>query len=330
MKQIVQQMLVFVFILCVGGTQLVFAEVGKLEATKEDIQQLEDEMNGELYYFFGMEFESTNANVAEVIAPLAIGLPLDEEKGIEGGSKDPLWKISGSWGCRKISAAYLDALLSDIFHISPDHNYVDESNGWCHGYYYDGYYYYQPEGLGGPIWIYDCEDYRKLADGRYYITAKSSLPEENETDKLYLLADLRWIRGERTWTFYRVSDKPLSPENATDEARIFVNGEKIIFDEKPYIRQGNTMVPMRAIFEALGANVSYEAQSKKITAEKDGTQVLLWVGQRAASVDGALRQLPTAVVNQNGSAMVPLRFVSEAFGAEVAWDAGSKTVTIRL
>ena len=136
------------------------------------------------------------------------------------------------------------------------------------------------------------------------------------------------LKGAREVEIKATTDHSLLENNK--QIRVFLNGKEMNLSQPPVMVQGNTMVPMRAIFEALGAEVSYEAQSKKITAEKDGTQVLLWVGQRAASVDGALRQLPTAVVNQNGSAMVPLRFVSEAFGAEVAWDAGSKTITIRL
>lgn len=112
------------------------------------------------------------------------------------------------------------------------------------------------------------------------------------------------------------------------EMSILLNGSALTFPQPPYIEGGTTMVPMRAIFEALGAQVGYDGATGTITADKDGTKILLSLGSADAVVNGQAVKLSVAAANKNGSAMVPLRFISEALGAEVQWDAASYTVSI--
>ncbi len=127
-------------------------------------------------------------------------------------------------------------------------------------------------------------------------------------------------------------DKNKSSEIIDSEKLISVilNGKELSFDVKPYIENGTTRVPMRKIFESLGAAVEYDASTKTITACKGSAIIELVTGASTARINGREMTLTTSVENKNGSTMVPLRFVSEALGAEVIWDGETKTITINL
>ena len=111
---------------------------------------------------------------------------------------------------------------------------------------------------------------------------------------------------------------------------VILNGNKLTFSENPYIENGTTMVPMRAIFEALGASVNYDTETKAITATKGSTVIKLFANSDTATVNGKEVTLMSPVANKNGTTMVPLRLVSEALGAEVSWDAESKIINISI
>lgn len=110
---------------------------------------------------------------------------------------------------------------------------------------------------------------------------------------------------------------------------VLLNGNEINFETYPYIENGVTMVPIRAIFEALGAEVYYDAETKTIMASKGNTVVELVTGSENALINGERKELSAPIINKNGSTMVPLRFVSEALGAQVNWDTETKTITIK-
>lgn len=109
---------------------------------------------------------------------------------------------------------------------------------------------------------------------------------------------------------------------------VILNGKELSFDSEPYIENGTTMVPMRAIFEALGASVDYDAQTKTIAARKGDALIELVTDSAFAKINDKTVSLSAAAANKNGSTMVPLRFVSEALGADVSWNGENKTVTV--
>lgn len=117
---------------------------------------------------------------------------------------------------------------------------------------------------------------------------------------------------------------------AVKNITVILNGQILYFAQPPYIENGTTRVPMRAIFEALGATVDYDAMTKTITASKDGTVIELVTDSSTAKINGREMILTVPVENRNGSTMVPLRFVSEALGAEVIWDEENKVIIIDL
>ena len=122
---------------------------------------------------------------------------------------------------------------------------------------------------------------------------------------------------------------------AEPEAGIYVqlNGEFIVFDDAvPEITNDRTFLPFRAVLEAIGAEVGYDAETSTVSAKRDGVDMSMVLGQNTAAVtqDGQTRtvEMDVAAYVKNGRTYVPVRFVAEAFGCNVGWDANSRTVII--
>jgi len=110
---------------------------------------------------------------------------------------------------------------------------------------------------------------------------------------------------------------------------VTVDGEPINFvGQRPIEQLGSVLVPLRGVFEKLGAQVAYDGATKTILAVKGNTSVSLTLGSTNAVVNGQMRTLSRPAQAMNGTTLVPLRFVSEALGAGVEWRGGSRTVVI--
>lgn len=110
------------------------------------------------------------------------------------------------------------------------------------------------------------------------------------------------------------------------ELSIVMDGNKV--DAQPVMVDGRVMVPLRAVFEGLGASVNYDAKKQFIQAEGAAHKIALTLGQPQATVDGKEVKLEAPARMIDGKTMMPLRFVAEAFGATVKWDGATKTVHI--
>lgn len=107
-----------------------------------------------------------------------------------------------------------------------------------------------------------------------------------------------------------------------------LDGRQLSFEVPPMIDNGRTMVPLRAIFEAMGATVSWDQATYSATAIKDGTTVILKIGSTAPTINGQVKQLDVPAKIVNGRTLAPLRFVGEAFGGTVQWDPNTQLITI--
>lgn len=110
--------------------------------------------------------------------------------------------------------------------------------------------------------------------------------------------------------------------------RVVFNGKILQMDASPTIEKGTTLVPLRSVFEALGAKVLWDDETQSITASDDDTTVTLAIGEKMARVNGKAVTLPVAARVVDGRTLVPLRFVSESFGAAVDWDARQELAII--
>ncbi|OAT79824.1 phosphodiester glycosidase family protein [Desulfotomaculum copahuensis] len=100
---------------------------------------------------------------------------------------------------------------------------------------------------------------------------------------------------------------------------VYLDGTRIFFDVPPVVENGRTLVPLRGIFEKLGASVDWNAATQTVTASRGGREASLTIGKRQARVNGETVNLDVPAQLVNGRTMVPLRFVGEALGAGVAW-----------
>ncbi len=116
-------------------------------------------------------------------------------------------------------------------------------------------------------------------------------------------------------------------------AAFTVNGVAKTLDSPPVIKNGRTLVPIRAIIEALGGTVGWDGTARKATVTLASAAVELWIGKSAAKVNGVSTLIDPAnakVVPEiiNGRTMLPVRFVSENLGCSVLWADATRTITI--
>ena len=111
--------------------------------------------------------------------------------------------------------------------------------------------------------------------------------------------------------------------------KAYVNLIPKTLDQPPIIINGRTMVPFRFIGEALDAFVDYNPTDKTVSYVLEGKNITLKIGSTTATVNGVNKTLEAApVILKTGRTIVPVRFISEAIGATVAWDAKTQKVTI--
>jgi len=113
-----------------------------------------------------------------------------------------------------------------------------------------------------------------------------------------------------------------------DTITIKLNNETVEFDQQPIIENGRTLVPFRAILEAMGVSVNWDAKTKTITCNKDNNNVSLTIGMEYIEVNGKKLLLDVPAKIENGRTLVPLRAVSEGLGADVYWNEKTRTVEI--
>lgn len=110
---------------------------------------------------------------------------------------------------------------------------------------------------------------------------------------------------------------------------ITVNGSYIKTASQGFIEEGSAMVPVRAISEILGADyINWNGSTKKISIGKEDTKIELTIGQKKASVNNSTATMPVPAMLINDTSYAGVRFISEALGANVSWDAKRHTVNI--
>ena len=109
---------------------------------------------------------------------------------------------------------------------------------------------------------------------------------------------------------------------------ITYNGKKVLTDVPPYIKDGRTLAPVRAILEALGMTVTWDPATQTATGVKDGTTISVTINSNTATVNGVQQTLDVPAEITNSRTFVPVRFFAEALNMNVDWDSYTKTVII--
>lgn len=113
------------------------------------------------------------------------------------------------------------------------------------------------------------------------------------------------------------------------EVKVLVDGEELQnLDMPAVIIDDRTLVPLRAIFEKMGAKVTWDAELQMITAETEDKTIVMFINNKAGVVNGNAFNMDVAPKIINDRTMVPVRAIAEAVGASVLWDDASRTVRI--
>ena len=121
---------------------------------------------------------------------------------------------------------------------------------------------------------------------------------------------------------------PETEADAEPTITVTYDGSPIEFDQPPVIENGRTLVPLRAIFETLGATVEWDGETRSIAARKGGTIIRLTVDSTKATVNGEQVGLDVPAKVINDRTLVPVRFIADCFGVNVEWDQEALTVIL--
>ncbi|TAM73570.1 copper amine oxidase N-terminal domain-containing protein [bacterium] len=115
---------------------------------------------------------------------------------------------------------------------------------------------------------------------------------------------------------------------ASTTPSVLVDDHLLATDPQPQVQSGRVLLPMRAIFEALGARVEYDGAHHAVIATGSAREIYLPIGARYAFVDGKRVTLDVGSAVERGRTLVPLRFVAESLGASVVYIAQANLVAI--
>ena len=124
---------------------------------------------------------------------------------------------------------------------------------------------------------------------------------------------------------------PIAQLQTKDIITITVDGNYVdcaAYGQLPVIVEGRTLVPLRSVFEALGATVEWNNETRSVTSVKGDVTITLAVDSKEMVVNGIVKTLDVPAQIMNERTMVPVRAVAEAFGCDVKWDNDVRCVVI--
>ena len=163
-------------------------------------------------------------------------------------------------------------------------------------------------------------------DGLWYHVDATN--DDINNNKYYLKTDTYMRDNNYIW------NSTLFPKSLVEYieprfVKVFVDGQEVSFDIKPYInRENRTMVPVRFVSERLGAAVSWNNAQRIVTVKNNSDDIQMTIGNLTVLLNGANSQMDTAAILKSGRTLVPLRFISEYLGASVNWNSANQTVNI--
>ena len=173
--------------------------------------------------------------------------------------------------------------------------------------------------------------YLQSTDGTYFcakLDGKYGIIDRDENIIVPFVFD---VMGEETggyvWAANEGENWKLLSLSA-DAVSVSVDGDALTFDQAPLIIEGRTFVPLRAIFEKLGAKVEWDGETRTITSKKGDTSVSMTIDKNIMTVNNDEKELDTAPKIVNGRTLVPVRAVAEAFSCSVDRNGETNTVII--
>lgn len=146
----------------------------------------------------------------------------------------------------------------------------------------------------------------------------------------------QWVYGDYPEDFVIYAEKGSYAEKFAKEnginyqslISVCVNNNELEFDQPPIIENNRTLVPFRAIFEELGADVEWNETLRSVKATKGDTTIILTVGKETMLKNGESVVLEAAPTIVNNRTLVPVRAIAESFGNEVSWNEAEMRVDV--
>ena len=179
---------------------------------------------------------------------------------------------------------------------------------------------------------------------KYYDIIKELVESRGEENKFYMMTFDEY-RSVNEWhpdgeehkrMAKKLIEKIDSIENVWDSPRensvikVELNGTPMVFDVQPTLINDTTMLPLRAVSDSLGANLTWNEEYSSIVLEKDGKSITLQLGNKKLVKDGEIIELATAPVLVAGRTLVPLRAIAESFDIDVEWNEEENLVSLTL
>lgn len=190
------------------------------------------------------------------------------------------------------------------------------------------------------VTVNDKVQYENLDSGAE-VACMAPLTLQKGENKIRVTAwNMAGNQAEKEFIYWLGVARMVSLNIGSNKAQISIDGqtEEVTLDTPPIIVSGRTMVPLRFIATALGAEVTWQASDQSILIEFQGKRLTLWIGLNyAIMVEQKDGQGITHTMNldqppfiRGGRTMVPLRFIAEAFGAKVDFEAQTQKITFSL
>lgn len=179
-------------------------------------------------------------------------------------------------------------------------------------------------------------DYRKSkcpGVGEYFDTSMITFPVILAYNNgINALGGINGIKSEKD--FKNFANEFLGEKNpeikiTIDSKEMYCDGRKVELDVPATIVNGRTMLPLRAIMEAYGLEVSWDEATGDITAKRYSTEITIQPSRGMIFIGRKYRWLDTTPVIVEGRTLVPVRTLAETLGAEVIWDEATRTVTLK-
>ncbi|MFZ5649969.1 MAG: copper amine oxidase N-terminal domain-containing protein [Bacillota bacterium] len=143
----------------------------------------------------------------------------------------------------------------------------------------------------------------------------------SETTKMQTENKQQEVRAQETVKTPPARQKGINPS-------VKVRGYELKFDVPPVIKEGRTLIPVRAIMNSLGAEVKWDGATKTVTVIRGEQTIVFVLDSRTVTVNGAEQQIDYPAQLISSRTFVPIRFIAETFGAKVSYDENSDTVIV--
>ena len=115
---------------------------------------------------------------------------------------------------------------------------------------------------------------------------------------------------------------------AQDVIKVYVDNERVDFDVAPFIEKGRTLIPLRGVFEKLGAKVDWNKNLLEVVIKDENNEIEMILGKDKVMVNGIIKDIDVPTKMINSRTFAPLRFVAENLGHTVRWEESTNSIYI--